>query len=605
MPLLRVSIIALACTWASLGQAATYSVGPGCTHATLQAALTTAASTPSGAAHLVKVLSGEILVADVAVAAPVADIIIEGGYSTCAATTSTGFTTVRKAASPASARLFEFSNPTSEATPRRAIRLRRLTLTGANYTGALGGGAIYAAGKLDLVLQSRVIIEDNQASNGGGIYLLSLAVGAGEARLFLNGGDTTVERPIIRNNRAVGPGTNGNGGGIYALGGAAINILNGRIADNQARRHGGGIAVIGGNARIVMNNVTPLPIEINGNLAGTGGFSDTLGFGGGIYSEGSSISQLTEEMQIVQVGFSGNTANHGGGLYALGSATTRIPLQFRSSSWVNNVARGKGGAIRAIDGVDLEISHQQTGGFCLVAFLPLQCSRMVGNRADNEGTPGTPGGGALHLTSTFGLPPEATARALIQRTIFDGNDDPTGQAAAVHAGARTRLEIEASVFQDNAATTGSGVIDGVGPETLFLRYNTFLDNQTNRLVYSRDQILNIHGSVLWAPPMTLVALIGTASIFHNDCLLASQPLIPSQHVIVAAPRLDTRQRPRGSSPAIDGCDNLGYAPVRDLYYAERGYDVVGVNNVWGNNDLGAVEQRDILMYGGFGAKPTN
>lgn len=590
--------------------AATYSVGPGasCTHATVQAALDTAAATASASAHLVKLPAGELLVADLSVSTPLADIIIEGGYGNCAETAATGVTTLRKAAAPASARIFFLSNPLSDATPRRAIRLRRLTLTGATFTGALGGGAILAQGKIDLHLQGRVRIHDNQAVNGGGIYLLSLGSGESNTRLFLNGGETLALRPEITGNRAVGGGSNGNGGGITAVGAATITIRNGSVSGNEARRHGGGIALLAGSdARLQFDNITAIPIEVSDNIAGTGGFSETMGFGGAIYSEQATILSLGEEQPVPQLLFSGNLANHGGALYVEGAADARVPLEFRSSQWIDNVARGKGGAIRALDGVDLLLTHQQPGGFCIAIFLPIHCSRLIGNIAGNEGTPSSPGGGALHLTSGAELPAGANARARILRTIIDGNADlNSGRAGAIHAGARTSLEVEASVFTDNASGTGGGVIDAVGPETLLLRYNTLLDNDTARLVYAENQIVDLQGSALWRPGTTLLALLGTSVVRHNDCLLASSPIVPATHVVVEPPLLDSRHRPRGRSPAIDGCDNLDHAPVHDLYYNARGIDVAGVPNTWnGTNDLGAVEQHDVLYYGGFGHKRTN
>ena len=596
------ALIAIAPT----AHAATYAVGvgAGCTHTTLQGALDTAAAT-AGSQHTIKLAVSEMLVANVTVSNPAADLIIEGGYSTCNAASPTGVTTLRKVSTIPLARIFEFGNSSAAATPRRHIRLRRLTITGGRSNQ--WGGGIYASGKLSLHLQNRVRLIDNHASSGGAIALLS-PVGDGNTILTLNGGDTTQERPLLENNQANGPGVNGNGGAIHAAGGATVGILNGRIANNQARGNGGGISLLTSNASLIFNNHTPLPVEITGNVAGTDGFSVTKGFGGGIYIDMGSVVQLEEELQIPQLLISQNEANVGGGVYLRGRTEGRATASFLSTHITSNTAHSRGGGIYTINGADLLMSHQQAGGWCLAVILPVRCSRLSGNTVSTQGVANSPRGAALYMESEPGLASSATGIARIERTLVESNNDQGG-SAIFYVGSRERLSIEASVLRNNTATGNNSVlVHGAGPDhPLQVHYNTILDNTVSRMFHASNQQISVQGSILWAPGTTLAYLNAGATIAHNACLLTHSlgQLGVVGNVQTTDPVLDSQFRTRGRSPGIDVCDDMGFQPIADINMNPRSYSVNGISEIWGPQDLGAFEQRDILFYGGFGTRPQN
>lgn len=606
-------LIAAAAVWPLAGQAAVYTVGPGCSHSNLQSALTAAAGTPSATPHQVRLIAQEFQVADVKVEHPKADIIIEGGYASCSAASATEITTLRRSTSVSNGRIFQFAN--ALANPLRTITLKRLTLTGAQTNHTIGG-AISVAGHLDLRLVGQVTIQNSRANNGGGIGVLSLSVDS-PAHLHLEQ-ESSGLIPRISNNEA-----SARGGGIYAVGPVNITINAGTISGNTANAAGGGIALSGEHARLKLARTGAQVISLDNNRAGTATFSATSGLGGAIYSDQGPIEVVSGRDRYQAVQFRGNQANQGGAVYLDGASNKRIPMSFRSSQFRDNIALGKGGAIHAVNGVELTVEHVQEGGMCLagrILFIPglppeapVHCSRMKGNEARNTGTPNTRGGGAIYLETDPGAPEPARARAHIYRTVFDGNKDPNGWAAAIGAPANTRLTVGASVFVNNHGAPGSAVVDTVGPEALSFNYNTVLDNTTGSLIHGSAQAYNLRGSILWRTSGSSATIGGTPTVSHGDCLLSSRS---SDGGINVEPWLDANFTPRGGSPGVDACPNqfLGFIgglpvyipPINDLYYNPRNYDVAGVANAGiGANDLGAVEQVDIIYYGGFGTQPHN
>ncbi len=608
-------LLIAAAVWPLAGQAAVYTVGPGCSHSNLQAALTAAAGTPSATPHQVRLIAQEFQVANLVYEHPKADIIIEGGYASCSAASATEITTLSRSTSVSNGRIFQFAN--ALANPLRSITLKRLTLTGAQTSQAIGG-AISVAGHLDLRLVGQVTIQNSRANNGGGIGMLSLSVD-NPTRLHLEQESSGLLGLIPR---IIDNSASARGGGIYAAGPGNITINAGTVSDNTANAAGGGIALSGEHARLTLARNGAQVISLNNNRAGTATFSATSGLGGAIYSDQGPIEVVSGRDRYQAVQFRDNQANQGGAVYLDGASNKRIPMSFRSSQFLDNTALGKGGAIHAVNGVELTVEHIQEGGMCLagrILFIPglppeapVHCSRMKGNEARNTGMPNSRGGGAIYLGTDPGAPEPARARAHIHRTVFDDNKDPNGWAAALAAAANTRLSVVASVFENNHGNASSAVIDTTGPESLLFQYNTVLDNTTGFLLYGNSQTYDLRGSILWRSSAGST-IAGNPTLSHDDCLLSSHS---SDGGINAEPWLDANFTPRGGSPGVDACPNqfLGFigglpvyiTPINDLYYNPRNYDVAGVTNTGiGANDLGAVEQVDIIYYGGFGTRPHN
>ena len=288
---------------------------------------------------------------------------------------------------------------------------------------------------------------------------------------------------------------------------------------------------------------------------------------------------------------------------------SRVPGQYRL---------GKGGAIHAVNGVELTVEHIQEGGMCLAGRIlvipglppeaPVHCSRMKGNEARNTGTPNTRGGGAIYLETDPGAPEPARARAHIYRTVFDGNKDPNGWAAAIGALANTRLTVGASVFVNNHGAPGSAVVDTVGPEALSFNYNTVLHNTTGSLIlaaglrparqhpvaYVRKQR---HDRRHRRCPMAIACCPAAAVMAAS---MSSRGWMPTSR--------------RGGSPGVDACLNRFWVSLAVCRFTSRPSTTCiqpaqlrrgGRNAGIGANDLGAVEQVDIIYYGGFGTQPHN
>ena len=202
----------------------------------------------------------------------------------------------------------------------------------------------------------------------------------------------------------------------------------------------------------------------------------------------------------------------------------------------------------------------------------------------------------------------ATGTARIERTVIETNNDQGG-SAIFYVGSRELLSIEASVLRNNTATGNNSVlVHGAGPDhPLQVHYNTILDNSVSRMFHASNQQISVQGSILWAPGTTLAYLNAGATIAHNACLLTHSlgQLGVVANVQTTDPVLDSQFRTRGRSPGIDVCDNMGFQPIPDINMNPRSYSVNGISEIWGPQDLGAFEQRDILFYGGFGARPTN
>jgi hypothetical protein len=120
------------------------------------------------------------------------------------------------------------------------------------------------------------------------------------------------------------------GGGIVNTG--KLTVAGCTISGNQAMYFGGGIANYGGNYGAT---VTVKGSTISGNTAGS---SSTTGWGGGIYTYGSTAT-VTGSTTITGSTISGNTAYCGGGIGGEGFHTTTVTNSIISG----NTAKSGGG----------------------------------------------------------------------------------------------------------------------------------------------------------------------------------------------------------------------------------------------------------------------
>ncbi|TCO42922.1 hypothetical protein [Dokdonella fugitiva] len=578
-------------------RAATYSVGPvGCTHVSLADALAAAAANPAGP-HLIKLRTGELLTGGISLDEPAADITIEGGYASCGASAPTpDARMVIRQINPGS--VLRFDNASD--TPRR-LELRNVTLTGGsvNTSDVLGGGGALVLQNATLVLGAGAIVEGNVAGNGGGVSLFG--VPSRVAKLVLDGA------AVIDGNQAVGLGGLGAGGGVFALDNAEIRLVYGRIEDNTARRAGGGVAL--NTARTTLVAAPPIltdyllpPVVLAHNTAGRATFATGEGFGGAIYSKQGNITIGAPATSRFTTNISTNTANYGGAIYVEGAAGPTDPFTFvalRNTLTQFNTAKGKGGAFHSWNAVDWVLDS--TGLRCPFGPRYSACSAVLYNTAYNSTTPGSPGAGAGYIGNDSG-----SQRGIFRfaRTLFENNRDDDGQVAVAMAFGTSELSFERCIFLDNQADA-SGVTtllaNAPGINLRFV-YNTVVGNDVDTLVYMNGGVLRNQGSIMWSPGSDVWTATAGATMANNNCLIAHD-MVPGATVL--DPRLADDFMPPADSPAIDACDNLDVTAGIDAYLQAPGYDIDGVDNVWGPNDLGAVENHDAIFLDGFGHRYTD
>lgn len=589
--------------------ATTYSVGSGagCSHATLLAALDAAASDASPGPHRIKVDAGTRFVNNYEIIDPAQDLIIEGGFTACTdAAPAAGQRSTLDAGDVAGSRVLRIANATGN--PRRSVRLRRLTLTGGlNPSGQLGwGGALHAQGRLTLILED-THVDANTAVNGGGIAVFNLTTNPDlYTRLLVTEGSRVCQ------NAATGPGSNGNGGGIHALGGTEIRFWDGSVCTNQARRHGGGLFMGSSNDGLVLDPVGQEVVDFTGNSAGGAGFSDSLGFGGAIYAlrAGVSYGTSTTPPTLRSARFAGNRANFGGALYLEGSASSADPFttaELRNVTMSDNQALGRGGAVFLRNAVDLRLVKAGAGA-CTLFGQPWPCVDLFDNVAGNQTFSSAFGGGGFAFLEQGTGAPRPALR--VAGAMFDNNADPNGTTAVVDARGESSVRIVRSVFRGNSAGGSASFRTLVEARTSFLfAYNTVLDNPVAQLliVNGAGNTVTATGSILHSPGAGLVS--GGGAMVHDQCLVAHTDAgVPPGVKVVASPRLGAGFVPRPQSAAIDTCDfGLGdsfWPTGLDGYGQPAPVDVASIpDQPWGPWDLGAIEQRDVMFYGGFGFRP--
>ena len=565
----------------------------GCnTHFSLADALAAAEASSSGP-HLIKLRNGELNTGGISLDEPAADIVIEGGYTNCSESAPpAGARMVIRQINPA--RVLRFDNASDT---RRRLELRHVTLTGGDegISDALGGGGALVLQNATLVLGESAVIEENRAGNGGGVSLLGTPTRI--AQLIVTDGAE------ISDNIADGNGALGNGGGVFAFDNAEVRLIHGKIQLNQARRAGGGVAL--NTVRTTLTASPPVlasllaPVVLLGNKAGRATYSSGEGFGGAIYTKQGNITISAPAIGRFTTDLTGNTANFGGAIYAEGNPDTPAPFTFislRNTFTGFNTARGKGGAFYSSNAVDWVLDTAAPGERCPVGPRYGTCSAVVNNTAYNDSTPGSPGAGVGYIYNDSG-----SQRGIFRfsRTLFEENLDFNGQIAVAMAFGTSEMIFERCILVGNEAGAASNATLLANAPNINMRfvYNTVLGNAVDTLVYMNGGVLRNQGSIMWAPGTSVWTPTAGATMENNSCLIAHQSVTGSVEV---DPRLDADFTPPGRSPALDFCDDAGVTASLDIYRQAPGYDVGGVSEIWGANDLGAVENRDILFFGSFG-----
>ena len=582
----------LALLTASAARAATISVGPsGCNTTSLQSAINSLASSPD-TSHTIKLKSGTIAIPNgVSMNLPASDIDIIGGFASCSNAAPTagqrstldasggndGTTMTIEAGNRSFQQWTIFSNTT----------IRGGSSETAPFSNPEGGG-LEVRGHARVWLREDTRVEDNASGKGAGVYLNG-ASSTRPAELYILDGSS------ISNNVAITLG-----GGVYCNNFGTVEFFDGQISFNDANNGGGiylnpgckleGVGTGSGNLKSIDNN--------RALIAGSSG-----GFGGAIYlgTDGATANPV----HLVgdpgnPILFLNNSATYGGGLYASNNSATRVSLDFTNTIWLGH--RANQGAGMLLSGrFDASIEAQPG---CTYSFFGASgCSAFDDNDASD-------GPGAIYINT--GASTGTLGRLTIKRTRFENNE---GAPAVVAAGYAT-LAIEGAIVRNNRSLAVGAFVPfhrtifaSVGEVPQSVRYSTILTNDTDNiftsLATSPGNTLNLVGSIVWSPG-TLIWRNwdnGPSTVEHDGCLIGHSGTGLPAGVIVADPMLESNLTPGIGSPALDVCGLVGGAPSQDYYGQERGYDQPSIPNLYGPNDLGAVERRtaidDTIFRNGF------
>jgi predicted outer membrane repeat protein len=630
MPALPKAFFALigAATLAASAHAATYRIGSGCAYASLGAAMTYAAANDFDAQVVFQLRTGTQVsglygptygYASIEVIDPRWDMVIEGGFGDCLAAVPTGYTALATSRAGDGMLLVENSLAV-----RHTVAIRRLHFVDASDTQAL-----FFWDNVTAALGAGVEV----SNNGGGISLATqastpsatwpqLTLGDG-ARVHDNQGSgiaglgtVTLAGASIDHNQAV------SGAGIYLSGSESQLILDSNggdnsITENLASAAGGGIYL--DHASLLTLAATSGVNNISLNQAGA---SNNLGFGygGGICSDGGNIEFHSGAADAGQHNvLDSNYANYGGAIAVVGAnAGAGVSYTFVSllnTRFSSNQAYVRGGALYSRNAVDWIIDRGSLSGCDAGFFAP--CSVFANNAAHNANQaydPATPqpNGGVIYLTDERG---DGYSRGIARfyHTYFANNSDDRGSAAVAAATSSAELVFQRDIFTGNTAyvlDVGTNLIDSRNTKNLNFRYNTVLpSNYAYYVLHTLGGTADLTGSIIETPellgvPVPIWRGEGSAQVVHRGCLVSLTALTDANGAggWVGDARVGaTDYAPAGGSPAIDHCD---FTPPIDFYGYAGAVDTQGVPARFGDYDLGAVEQRDIIFYNDFGIRPN-
>ncbi|MFP3042509.1 right-handed parallel beta-helix repeat-containing protein [Treponema primitia] len=358
------------------------------------------------------------------------------------------------------------------------LRLEYITVSGGN-TDSMGGG-IYFESNAELTLGTGVVVRDNHASEGGGIYGIAANLYlCGNAMIRNNEVSTDEAGGILLRLSKLFMGDNaevsGNtGGGIVAWGSSVTIEGDARISDNSCEYIAAGICLYISSDVILRGNAA-----VTGNMAGEhgggiGGIQSVFVMlensrinnnfaaqdGGGLYFVDSEID-ISGNAEIT-----GNSAgNDGGGIYASKSA-----LAVRGASRIAENSAGDDGGGIYIAGTDFILGESASiednaaacgGGVCseLGAYSTMEDNSVVqGNSSSEQG-----GGGLCVGINAF---------MIMKGGIVRNNEAVYGGGVYIEGG---RFKHSGGIISDNNAEFGGGV---------FKRSGVF--NRTNGILQDND-----------------------------------------------------------------------------------------------------------------------
>lgn len=509
-------------------------VGTGCTHATLQGALS--AIEAVGGSHNIRINAGSYATPDGMVYQPTvvqAFVVLEGGYASCTAATPAG-----SATSDAGRSIFSGSGGLGRSVLQLQInglvgslQMRRIALQGGDATNTAErynhGGGLAVYGNASVLIGSGTSIRNNLAGHGGGVALVGSEIFANEA---LARPDFYIEEGAeIRNNTAVA-----DGGGIYC--GGAISI----VGDPLSRpRHG---SIVHRDGSILNNQAGGAGSAINcrGSYAGGGyqprprpGALALVANNGGAPGNFCAIDAtldmvfpangIDERVLGAEDGSNGllvisnNSGTRDSGLCVVGwgdrggasPAPVPMPRFVIQNVWFSNNTVGRAGTstLAHSSALAVEVALELTlrsSGLATVCAADTPCVLFEAN-AVADGFPAGVIGAAIRIGNG------ATTTLWIERARLTGN---IAQEALVAVQYRNSIYLQqSSVIDGNTVNGTEGVLFALGAPSgptapapiARLLHNTFTGNTHARFFRLDDNsVLTSQGNVLHAPATRLL-----------------------------------------------------------------------------------------------------
>lgn len=528
------------------------------------------------------------------------DLVLQGGYATCAAGT----------ASPANTDLVGDDGSVVRIHGSGDVVLMGLTLRGGHeprFDYGFGGG-IDISGGPHLVSLSDVIVNQNDAGRGGGISVRNTVSGdPGDVVLVLS------DNVSVMNNRAGFTPTTAapsgiEGGGIYCresslrlTGGVLLTVMG-----NQADHDGGGLGIEECDVVIAPRG----PTDFNGIVLNHAG-RDGGGIAVGGASGGGTRIYTADMNRPVQV--SANTAGReGGGIKVNTHADVRAWGLVLDD---NRAADGGGVSVFTDDGDDtrFEVRASTSGApaGAVRCAAALHCASISGNRAvDADDVRGQ--GAAVRVKANGDIAGNAEYLVRLDGVRLQGND-----------GINTIRGIDSDAFSFGSVELNGSVLAGnqVDNELVFvesgldLRATTIGANAiagANVIRAASIFSVGMTRSLVWQPGVRVLLCNDGGSpenrfLYNIASDFAGIPASPTN--VVADPQFvdpaNGDLRLAASSPALD------FAPPANDPEADglpRTVDLAGVANRFGPQDAGAHERQslpgdDTIFADGFDDAP--
>ncbi len=371
------------------------------------------------------------------------------------------------------------------------------------------GGGLYLTSTLNnysSYILDNVIISDNEALNGGGIYYERGVVTYKGVKLYENeaayGGGLYVagdESALCINSGEISDNTATNGGGVYVASGTFnfgnenSSVESAIISDNSAT-NGGGIYANGVSEKLAYLNITKASISSN----------TVSGSGGGLYIGEDCIADIKTSVQINNNKTSSLTSSEGGGIYISSKATTGEVEQKSviSASFIGNYAY-KGGAMFVSSSANITLNYavfddngdngtlvtSQGGGIFSTGTMEIKNTRISNNTASQTGGGIAMDGGIITLSIDVSLD-ETTKEpkyGIISNSALNG--------AGVYVYGGTLKANSGYIYENNSTENGGGVYVAGGIVTL-----------GSSLKVSNNQAINGGGVFIFSGTLNLESL---------------------------------------------------------------------------------------------------